>query len=514
MQKLAIQGGNRLNGEVRISGAKNAALPIMCASLLAADDLILANLPDMHDVATMGKLLQQMGVRVERDGGTTRFDATHVDRLEAPYDMVKTMRAAILVLGPLVARFGEARVSLPGGCAIGSRPVDLHIKGLQAMGAEIHIEHGYIHATASRLKGARICFDLVSVTGTENLMMAAALADGVTVLENAAREPEVIDLAVCLRAMGAKIAGDGTDLEPLEAWLARASGRVSGWWIASVNRPAATRLVDWLRRSRADETITLLAAGDVPLEVAVQRPDMVGIDRLLDALAANHLRSAGRAAVVVDVGSAITVDLISPQGAFLGGAILPGIAMSARAMHAFTDLLPWIGMSDLASPPPPVGTATEPAMQSGLFWGAVGAIRQLVAQMARDPRAAASAGPAAAGPARAPSREAPAPDRGHPRGRAGDRAVPRPRPLLGAARRRRRLGLGDDLPGPRLPLTATSCRQPRRRACSFHRRSASPRGCPRSAPRPCGCARRRRRSAPPATGCCRRTRGRRTPPSR
>ncbi|HZW25246.1 MAG TPA: UDP-N-acetylglucosamine 1-carboxyvinyltransferase [Gallionella sp.] len=211
MQKLAIQGGSRLNGEVRISGAKNAALPIMCASLLAADDLSLGNLPDMHDVATMGKLLQQMGVRVEQDGGTARFDATHVDKLEAPYDMVKTMRAAILVLGPLVARFGEARVSLPGGCAIGSRPVDLHIKGLQAMGAEIHIEHGYIHATASRLKGARICFDLVSVTGTENLMMAAALADGVTVLENAAREPEVIDLAVCLRAMGAKITGDGTD---------------------------------------------------------------------------------------------------------------------------------------------------------------------------------------------------------------------------------------------------------------------------------------------------------------
>jgi UDP-N-acetylglucosamine 1-carboxyvinyltransferase len=211
MQKLAIQGGNRLNGEVRISGAKNAALPIMCASLLTADDLVLGNLPDMHDVATMGKLLQQMGVKIEQDGGTTRFDATHVDKLEAPYDMVKTMRAAILVLGPLVARFGEARVSLPGGCAIGSRPVDLHIKGLQAMGAEIHIEHGYIHATASRLQGARICFDLVSVTGTENLMMAAALADGVTVLENAAREPEVIDLAVCLRAMGAKIVGDGTD---------------------------------------------------------------------------------------------------------------------------------------------------------------------------------------------------------------------------------------------------------------------------------------------------------------
>jgi UDP-N-acetylglucosamine 1-carboxyvinyltransferase len=214
MQKLAIQGGFRLNGEVRISGAKNAALPIMCASLLTADDLNLSNLPDMHDVATMVKLLQQMGVRV--DSQTATFNAAQVDKLEAPYDMVKTMRAAILVLGPLLTRFGEARVSLPGGCAIGSRPVDLHIKGLIAMGADIHIEHGYIHATAKRLHGARICFDLVSVTGTENLMMAAVLADGVTVLENAAREPEVVDLANCLIAMGAKIEGAGSDKITIE----------------------------------------------------------------------------------------------------------------------------------------------------------------------------------------------------------------------------------------------------------------------------------------------------------
>lgn len=211
MQKLAIQGGFRLNGEVRVSGAKNAALPIMCASLLSAGDLCLSNLPDMHDVATMKKLLRQMGVGVDAGVQAATFNAAHVDKLEAPYDMVKTMRAAILVLGPLLARFGEARVSLPGGCAIGSRPVDLHIKGLQAMGAEIHIEHGYIHARAKRLKGARILFDLVSVTGTENLMMAATLADGVTVLENAAREPEVVDLALCLIAMGAKIEGAGSD---------------------------------------------------------------------------------------------------------------------------------------------------------------------------------------------------------------------------------------------------------------------------------------------------------------
>ncbi len=211
MHKLAIQGGNRLNGEVRISGAKNAALPILCASLLTRESLQLDNVPELNDVGTMRKLLQQMGVKIEQSGGQVVLSAANIDKLEAPYDMVKTMRAAILVLGPLVTRFGEALVSLPGGCAIGSRPVDLHIKGLQAMGAEIHIEHGYIHARAKRLKGARIFFDLVSVTGTENLMMAAVLADGVTVLENAAREPEVVDLAQCLIAMGARIEGAGSD---------------------------------------------------------------------------------------------------------------------------------------------------------------------------------------------------------------------------------------------------------------------------------------------------------------
>jgi UDP-N-acetylglucosamine 1-carboxyvinyltransferase len=211
MQKLAIQGGNPLHGEVLISGAKNAALPIMCASLLSAEPLQLSNVPDLHDVATMRKLLQQMGVAIEVQGESMTLHGAQVSKLEAPYDMVKTMRASVLVLGPLVARFGEARVSLPGGCAIGSRPVDLHIKGLQAMGAEISIEHGYIHARAKRLKGARIFFDIVSVTGTENLMMAAALADGVTVLENAAREPEVVDLANCLISMGANISGAGSD---------------------------------------------------------------------------------------------------------------------------------------------------------------------------------------------------------------------------------------------------------------------------------------------------------------
>jgi UDP-N-acetylglucosamine 1-carboxyvinyltransferase len=212
MQKLAIQGGNPLHGDVLISGAKNAALPIMCASLLSAEPLHLTNMPDLHDIATMSNLLQQMGVAIHTQGEDMVLDGAQVNKLEAPYDMVKTMRASVLVLGPLVARFGEAKVSLPGGCAIGSRPVDLHIKGLQAMGAQIAIEHGYIHAQAKRLKGARIFFDIVSVTGTENLMMAAALADGVTVLENAAREPEVVDLANCLISMGANISGAGTDM--------------------------------------------------------------------------------------------------------------------------------------------------------------------------------------------------------------------------------------------------------------------------------------------------------------
>lgn len=211
MDKLLITGGNRLNGDVIISGAKNAALPILCAGLLSADDVVLHNVPHLQDVATMLKLLKQMGLRVTEENGVVTLNGAAIDKLEAPYDLVKTMRASILVLGPLLARFGEAKVSLPGGCAIGSRPVDQHIKGLQAMGAEITIEAGYIHAKAKRLRGARIVTDMITVTGTENLLMAATLADGETVLENAAREPEVTDLANLLVAMGAKISGIGTD---------------------------------------------------------------------------------------------------------------------------------------------------------------------------------------------------------------------------------------------------------------------------------------------------------------
>ena len=213
MQKLLIQGGVPLEGTLRVSGAKNAALPILCASLLADQPLRLANVPRLNDVDTMLTLLARMGVEGARDAGHgVVLDAARVRDRFAPYELVKTMRASILTLGPLLARFGQARVSLPGGCAIGERPVDLHIKGLQAMGASIDIEQGYIEARAERLKGARIFMDTVTVTGTENLMMAATLAEGETMLENAAREPEVSDLAECLIAMGADIRGHGSDV--------------------------------------------------------------------------------------------------------------------------------------------------------------------------------------------------------------------------------------------------------------------------------------------------------------
>jgi len=212
MDKLLIEGGSRLSGEIAISGAKNAALPILCAALLTAETVTFTNVPQLNDIGTLLELLGQMGVKVARAGDTVTLDASGLNNPVAPYEMVKTMRASILVLGPLVARCGEARVSLPGGCAIGARPVDQHIKGLQAMGAEVRVEHGYVHATVPRLKGARLFTDMVTVTGTENLMMAAVLADGETVIENAAREPEVVDLANCLVAMGAQISGAGSDV--------------------------------------------------------------------------------------------------------------------------------------------------------------------------------------------------------------------------------------------------------------------------------------------------------------
>ena len=211
MDKLIITGGKPLAGDVRISGAKNAALPILAATLLAEDAIVIGNIPHLRDITTTMELLGRMGVELTVDEKMrVEVDAGRLVRPFAAYELVKTMRASILVLGPLLARCGEADVSLPGGCAIGSRPVDLHIEGLRAMGAEITVEAGYIKARASRLKGARLVFDMVTVTGTENLMMAATLADGTTIIENAAREPEVVDLANCLNAMGARVSGAGT----------------------------------------------------------------------------------------------------------------------------------------------------------------------------------------------------------------------------------------------------------------------------------------------------------------
>jgi UDP-N-acetylglucosamine 1-carboxyvinyltransferase len=213
MQKIVVTGGVPLEGDVRISGAKNAVLPILCATLLADGPVEIANVPSLHDVLTTNKLLRELGASVEhdRDAGVIEVDARSVHSHVASYELVKTMRASVLVLGPLLARYGAAEVSLPGGCAIGSRPVDQHIKGMQALGAEVSVDHGFIKARADRLRGGRVVFDMVSVGATENVLMAATLADGVSVIENAAMEPEIVDLADCLIAMGAKIEGAGSN---------------------------------------------------------------------------------------------------------------------------------------------------------------------------------------------------------------------------------------------------------------------------------------------------------------
>ncbi len=217
MDKLIITGGTPLSGEIRISGAKNAALPILAATLLADEPVTICNIPHLHDITTTMELLGRMGVQLVVDEKINiEADARTIREFYAPYELVKTMRASILVLGPMLARFGKAEVSLPGGCAIGSRPVNLHIQGLEAMGADIRVENGYIKAEAKRLKGAKLVMDMVTVTGTENLMMAATLADGITVIENAAREPEVVDLANCLNSMGARVSGAGTDTVTIE----------------------------------------------------------------------------------------------------------------------------------------------------------------------------------------------------------------------------------------------------------------------------------------------------------
>jgi UDP-N-acetylglucosamine 1-carboxyvinyltransferase len=216
MDKIVIEGGQKLEGSVKISGAKNSALPLMAASLLSEEAVILSNVPQLMDIRTMMRILQSLGVNAEANKGKIRLEAKKIKNPEAHYDLVRTMRASILVLGPLLARHGEARVSLPGGCAIGARPVNLHITALEAMGAKITLDGGYINATCKRLKGAKIVFEQVTVTGTENIMMAASLAEGVTVIENAAREPEINDLADLLRKMGAKITGDGSTTITIE----------------------------------------------------------------------------------------------------------------------------------------------------------------------------------------------------------------------------------------------------------------------------------------------------------
>jgi UDP-N-acetylglucosamine 1-carboxyvinyltransferase len=287
LDKLIIEGGAKLSGEVTISGAKNAALPILCAGLLAETPLHLSGVAALKDIDTTLKLLDAMGVKVQRDADKVTLDASEVGSFEATYEMVKTMRASILVLGPLLARFGSARVSLPGGCAIGSRPVDLHIKGLQAMGAAIHITHGYIQASTlhlpnRRLQGARYYMDLVTVTGTENLMMAAALAEGTTVLENAAKEPEVVDLAACLNKMGAKVSGAGTDVITIQG-VEKLSG-------------ATHRIVCDRIEAGTYMVATAMVGGEVKLNNV--RPE------LLDAVI-EKLREAG-AEVIVN-GESITV---------------------------------------------------------------------------------------------------------------------------------------------------------------------------------------------------------------
>jgi UDP-N-acetylglucosamine 1-carboxyvinyltransferase len=286
MDKLLIRGGVPLSGEVRISGAKNAALPVMCAALLSAAPLRLANVPHLRDVTTLLNLLGGMGVAVSLDEKLgLELDAGRLHTPLAPYDLVKTMRASILVLGPLLARCGEARVSLPGGCAIGQRPVDLHIKGLQAMGADIRVEQGYIIARAKRLKGARIFTDLVTVTGTENLMMAACLAEGTSVIENAAREPEVVDLANCLKAMGAKIEGAGSHTITIEGVRALAG--------------AAHRIMP----DRIETGTFLVAAAATGGTVKLRNTDA----RILDAVV-DKLRETGANVTVEDDAVALEMD--------------------------------------------------------------------------------------------------------------------------------------------------------------------------------------------------------------
>ena len=316
MDKLLITGGRTLEGEVPVSGAKNAALPIMCTALLTQDPLKLANVPALMDVRTMAQLLEQMGVEVgARSNGGIELRARTITNPEAPYELVKTMRASVLVLGPLLARCGQASVSLPGGCAIGARPVDQHLKGLQAMGARIEVEHGYLNARAERLRGARIALDLVTVTGTENLMMAATLAEGLTVLENAAREPEVADLARCLNAMGARIEGAGSDVIRIEGVraLCGAAHRVMPDRIESGTFLAAA--------AATGGRVRLLGAAPATLEATLQK-----------------LREAG--ARVAVAGDSIEIESDTrPLSVSLCTAPYPGFATDMQAQFMALDAI-------------------------------------------------------------------------------------------------------------------------------------------------------------------------------
>ena len=335
MQKLVIQGGTTLSGEVSISGAKNAALPILCASLLTAETLKIENVPQLNDVTTMLALLRQMGIDITQDGKQgVELAAASLSSLVAPYEMVKTMRAAILVLGPMLARAGKAMVSLPGGCAIGLRPVDQHIKGLQAMGAEIKIDHGYIHAHAKRLNGARIVMDLVTVTGTENLMMAATLANGTTVLENAAREPEVTNLADCLISMGAKIYGAGSDTITIEGvrTLHGATHRVmpdrieTGTFLVAA---AASGGEIYLRDTRADILTAVLEKLREAGATIESGQDWISL-KMKGALKSVNLRTAPYPAFPTDM----QAQFMALNSVAEGTAIITETIFENRFMHA------------------------------------------------------------------------------------------------------------------------------------------------------------------------------------
>jgi len=334
MDKLLINGGVPLSGEIRISGAKNAALPILCAAILTPQTLQVRNVPHLRDVTTKLSLLAQMGIEVSLDERLgVSLNASGLNNRVAPYELVKTMRASILVLGPLLARFGEARVSLPGGCAIGLRPVDQHIKGLQAMGARINIEQGYIHASADRLKGARIVTDLVTVTGTENLMMAATLAEGTTIIENAAREPEVVDLANCLMAMGARIAGQGTDVITIEgvAQLHGATYRVmsdrieTGTFLVAA---AATGGEIRLRDARPDILDAVLGKLEEAGAQVERGPDWLGL-RVADPLRAVNLRTAPYPAFPTDM----QAQFMSLNAVSQGTSVITETVFENRFMH-------------------------------------------------------------------------------------------------------------------------------------------------------------------------------------